>query len=259
MPFSKNSLTIRFTILYFLFGLNLAAQTEKIETDRPDQTECPFIVPAGWVQLEAGFNFEKNAPGAHTFVYPTLLSKYGISPRFEFRMITSLLSSRENTGSHYETNTGIEPVQLGFKAALLEEKGILPKTSVIAHIALPQFASTKLHAERWAPDFVFTMQHSITKYCSIGYNLGAAWDGFNTAPDYIYRFSPGFNIGKKWYAYAEAYGFFRKKETAHHNLDGGFAYYLNNNFKLDISAGKGLSAASVDYYMALGVSFRFSL
>ena len=244
-------------------GLSLgdadAQEMERMETDRPDQTECPFIVPAGWAQFEMGFNFEKNGPGAHTFVYPTLLSKYGISKRFEFRIITSLLSNRENTGPSAETITGIEPIQLGFKVALIEEKGLIPKTSLIAHIAVPQFASTKLHAEKVAPNFVFTMQHTITPFCSIGYNLGAEWDGFSSEPAWIYRISPGFTIGRKWYAYAEAFGFIQQKETANHNIDGGLAYYFNNNIKADISAGKGLSAGSLSYYIALGASFRFPL
>src|ERR1700712_165369 len=99
-----------------------AQELERMETDRPDQTECPFIVPTGWVQFEMGFNFEKNAPGNHTFVYPTLLSKYGVSKRLELRVITNLLSNREYTGTHYETVSGVEPIQLGFKVALVEEK-----------------------------------------------------------------------------------------------------------------------------------------
>ncbi len=234
-------------------------EMERMETDRPDQTECPFIVPVNWVQFESGFNFEKNAPGSHTFVYPTLLSKYGVSKKLELRLITTLLSNREYDGTHYETVSGVDPVQLGFKVALMEEKGLLPKTSLIAHIAIPQFASDKLHAEKLAPNFVFTMQHTITSWFSIGYNLGAEWDGFSNNPAGIYRFSPGITIGKKGYVYAEAFGFIQKNETANHNIDGGFAYYFNNNIKLDISAGKGLSAISMDYYIALGASFRFSL
>jgi hypothetical protein len=242
-----------------LWGDADAQEIERMETDRPDQTECPFIVPAKWVQIEMGFNFEKHAPGSHTFVYPTLLSKYGINKRLEFRLITSLLSNREYTGTHYESITGFEPVQLGFKLALMEEKGILPKTSLIAHLAMPRLASTKLHAEKAAPNFVFAMQHTITKSMGIGYNLGAEWDGFSNTPAWIYRVSPGFNIGEKWYAYAEAFGFIQKNETANHNIDGGLAYYLNNNIKLDISAGKGLSSISIDYYIALGASFRLPL
>ncbi|MEP6749185.1 MAG: transporter [Bacteroidota bacterium] len=241
------------------FGDADAQELERMETDRPDQTECPFIVPAKWVQFEMGFNFEKNGPRSHTLVYPTLLYKYGISKRIEFRLITSLLSNKEYTDLHHETITGVEPVQFGFKVALAEEKGLRPKTAVIAHISIPQFASAKLRAEKAAPNFVFTMQHTLNKWCSVGYNLGAEWDGFNNTPAWIYRVSPGFNIAKKWYAYMEAFGFIKKNETADHNIDGGIAYYFNSNIKMDFSAGKGLSPASVSYYIALGASVRFPL
>ena len=258
-------MSIRKKIAWALFATGLftgeaaAQELDRMETDRPDQTECPFIVPVNWIQLETGFNFEKNRPGSHTFVYPTLLSKYGISKRLEFRVITSLLANREYNGGQYESVNGIEPVQLGFKLALLKEHGILPMTSVIAHIAVPQFASNKLHAEKFAPNFVFTMQHTISKWSALGYNLGAEWDGFSNTPAWIYRVSPGFNIGKDWYVYAEAFGFIQKNETANHNIDGGIAYYFNNDIKVDLSAGKGLSAISTSYYIALGASIRFSL
>ena len=242
-----------------LSGGDANAQEERMETDRPDQTESPYIVPKKWLQFESGFNFEKNEPGSQTFVYPTLLSKYGISKRFELRMITSLLANRDYNGSQYETITGIEPVQLGGKLALTEEHGLLPKTSLIAHIAIPHFATTKLHAEKLAPNFVFTMQHRITPRFAVGYNLGAEWDGFSNIPAWVYRISPGFNIGDHWYAYAEAFGFIQQDASANHNIDGGIAYYLNDNIKIDLSAGKGLSTASMRYYAAIGASVRFPL
>jgi hypothetical protein len=120
-------------------------------------------------------------------------------------------------------------------------------------------SSAKFKTDKWAPNFVFTMQHSLSSVMAIGYNLGAAWDGFINVPSWIYRVSPGFNLGERFYAYVEASGFIQKNEKANHNIDGGAAYYFNANLKLDISAGKGLSSTSVNYYVALGASFRFKL
>ncbi len=53
--------------------------TEKIETDRPDQTESPYTVPKKWFQSETGFNIENEKDGSKTFIHPTMLNKYGIS------------------------------------------------------------------------------------------------------------------------------------------------------------------------------------
>ncbi len=49
---------MRIGILFFLLvSVSVFAQQEgRIETDRPDQTECPFIVKRGFFQAEVGFN-----------------------------------------------------------------------------------------------------------------------------------------------------------------------------------------------------------
>ena len=54
-----------------LFVLSFLAvrgqQTGRIETDRPDQTECPFIVKKGYIQAEMGFNRNSYADGIDIF------------------------------------------------------------------------------------------------------------------------------------------------------------------------------------------------
>ena len=63
-------------------------------------------------------------------------------------------------------------------------------------------------------------------------------------------------MGKKWYAYVEAFGFITKNQMPDHNIDGGLAYFISDNVKADISAGFGLSPNSFKNYMAIGFSFR---
>ena len=48
---------------YIIIGLlclvsTMAVAQEKIETDWPDQTESPSIVPNGWIQFEIGLQRE---------------------------------------------------------------------------------------------------------------------------------------------------------------------------------------------------------
>lgn len=228
-------------------------QPEKIDTDRPDQTESAFIVPKGWFQFEMGFNSQKNNAVEKEYFLPTLLSKYGLSKKFEFRLITTVLRNKNNAG----TETGIEPVQLGGKLSICEEKKWLPKTSLIFHFALPKLAAKNFRVKKVAPNFRFTLQNSLTETIGLGYNLGAEWDGFSSNPTWIYTFAPGFNISPKWYGYVEAFGFIAKGENAQHSVDGGIAWYATNNLKFDLSGGVGISAAAPDSYGSLGVSWRF--
>ena len=46
------------SILLSTCATNSFAQVEKIDTDRPDQTESAVLVPKKWVQLEMGFSVQ---------------------------------------------------------------------------------------------------------------------------------------------------------------------------------------------------------
>lgn len=240
------------------FGSVCFAQAEKIDTDRPDQTESAVLVPKKWVQFEIGLSKQVNNYAENEFQHPTLLSKYGISKRFEFRLITTAQTNTDYSNPAVkQTQSGLTPVEIGAKIALWEERKLLPKTSLIFHVGIPRLASKQYQADHLAPNFRFTMQHSIAKNIGLGYNVGAEWDGVHKEATWIYTFAPGFNISEKWYGYVEAFGFISKTSKAQHSLDGGIAHYISSDLKVDLSAGFGISKEAPDWYMAVGASFRF--
>jgi hypothetical protein len=250
--------------LTFVAGLlyvhAVTAQAEKIDTDRPDQTESAVLVPAKWMQFEIGFNKEASiSRSVKTYLLPTLLSKYGINKNFELRLITTIESVQYNAPYRsFGHSNGLLPVEIGAKIRLAEEHGIFPKTSLIFHLALPGVASPEKEADKVAPNFRFTMQHSLGKNAALGYNIGAEWNGYSNTPTWIYTFAPGLNIGERWYGYVEAFGFINKDGPPQHNFDGGIAWYANNNFKVDFSGGFGISPAAPPWYISLGASVRFN-
>jgi hypothetical protein len=247
-----------FTPAMLFLSITTVAQTNKIETDRPDQTETPFTTPKKWVQLEMGFNSQRNKPNSNEYLSPTLLSKYGVSNKVELRVITTIQTNSFLVipkGTTYQT--GVTPVEIGGKISFWEEKKWIPKTSLIFHFAVPRLASKKLQANKLAPNFRFTMQNNLSKNIALGYNLGAEWDGYSNEPTWIYTFAPGFNLSEKWYGYIEAFGFINKEDAPQHSIDGGIAYFLNNNLKVDFSAGFGITETAHDYYFAVGASLRF--
>lgn len=236
-------------------GFFCAGQEEKIDTDRPDQTESAGIVPKNYFQAEIGFNRENLSSDNYNLVYPTALLKYGFK-KMELRLETVFLSACQRGIPEPKWTTGFLPVEIGIKALITEEKKIMPKTSLIVHLGIPMLASPPFKIQHAAPSFRFTFQKTINPYMGIGANLGAAWDGIQTTPLWLYTFSPGFNVGKRWYMYAEVFGFLLKNELPQHNLDGGIAYYITNDIKVDISGGFGISEASPKNYFAIGFSFR---
>jgi hypothetical protein len=225
---------------------------EPLEADRPDQTETPAIVPQGMFQAETGFTYQKNNHTSTSWALPSTLWKYGATENFELRLITEFVTEEIDA----EKTSGIVPLLIGCKIKICSEKGWLPKTSFIGHLSIPNAASKKYKADFYAPEFRFTMQHTLSDKISLGYNLGSEWDGFSPEPTFIYTVTTGYSITEKLGSYIEFFGFAPQKESANHNFDGGITYLITPNFMVDLSAGVGLTENAPAHYLALGISFR---
>lgn len=243
---------LTFNVL-LLFSASIYAQNKgPIEADRPDQTETPSIVPSGMFQVETGFSYQKNEKSSNSQSLPSILWKYGVNENFELRLISEFVSNESNE----EKTIGLVPILIGFKTRLCEEKGIIPKTSFIAHISIPKASSTPYKTDYFAPEFRFAMQHTLSEKWNLSYNLGSEWNGFSAQPTFIYTLSTGYSMTEKLGSYIELFGFMPQKDTAIHNFDGGFTYLINNNFMLDLSSGVGITNNAPNYYFAFGFSFR---
>jgi hypothetical protein len=249
----KNSLAI--IVFMFVYNYSTAQDLPSIQTDRPDQTECPFIVPINYFQFENGFIYQKTNSNAKEVVAPTILTRFGINDHFELRLTTEYNLNTENSN----TISGITPIVVGFKTQLLKEKGIIPTTSFIGQIGLPKVASKSLQMTNYMPEFRFTMQHTISSKQSLSYNLGAEWDGESTATTFVYTLTTGYSLTEKIGCYIEFFGFIPQFEHPDNQFDAGFTYLFNPNHQLDLSGGIGLSKNSPDYYLAIGYSFRFKV
>lgn len=248
------------TILLFCFFLliqnrSFAQELPSIQTDRPDQTECPFIVPIHYFQLENGFTYEKINNESSQIVTPTILTRFGINDHFELRLITEYVMEEQLL----ETKSGINPILIGFKTRLFEENGVIPITSFIGHIGIPKAASKIFQTTFYAPEFRFTMQHTLSKKQSLSYNLGAEWNGVSPEAIFIYTLTSGYSLSYNIGCYIELYGFCPQMSKPDHRFDAGITYLLNANHQFDISGGFGLSKISPECYLAIGYSFRFKI
>lgn len=238
------------------------AQDEKMVTDRPGFIIDPGTIPKKWIQNETGFSRQTEKKDFrlkdHFMQNPVLLIKYGLVKRVELRVITELATIHDEAVNGTSIYRGINRVELGAKFNFLDEKGIRPKTSFIAHYHLNHLR-TIFKDTLDGGDFRFAMLHTLSKTLLIRYNIGMEWKYFISNPYYVYSFSPGFNIGEKWFAYIELFGSFRKpkKYDPENSFDFGIAYYINDNLKVDASAGLGLSKRAPDNFYAVGASFRF--
>lgn len=227
-------------------------EVETIETDRPDQTETPSVLPFKYFQFESGFNIE-SSEGDLEFVHPTILWKVGIFKSTELRVITDVVTLKDSTGKY---RTGLSPIEIGFKTAICEERKARPKISFIAHLQVPYLSTKNLRSTYFAPNFRFTLQHTLKEKISLGYNVGMEWDGYSPNPIFIYTLVNGYGVSEHWYLYYEFFGNIPLHETSVHTFDAGVAYLIKKNLQLDLSGGVQLYPFLKGWYGSLGFSFR---
>ena len=76
---------------------------------------------------------------------------------------------------------------------------------------------------------------------------------------YLYTFTIGKSFNEKLGGFVEFYGFLSPHFSADHRFDAGFTYLLHNDLVVDISGGFGISKISPDYFISIGISYRFRI
>jgi hypothetical protein len=238
-----------FTILSLCATVISTAQ-ETIVTDRPDQTESSVTVPHKAFQLESGGVYLFDEPG--DAAWGGVLLRYGLFDGFELRLGTAYGSYKDSAG----TVNGLNPVEIGFKSYITKENGCLPEVAFIGSILVPGLASSNLDIKHAAPVMKFAFSHTLSPVFSIGYNLGAIWNGESPVPVWFYTLAFGGSITEKLGFYVEPYAYFQDGELPLHLINGGFTYKIAPLIQFDISGGAGLNAPAPDGFVSIGFSFR---
>ena len=239
-------------------ALAQADQQPQIITDRPTQSESPFVMPRGYFQFETGAIFSKTKFGGEETskrTYNTTLFRYGLNDKIEIRFIQNLEGGKVElpNGSSTKTGAALAPTFLGAKFSLAEEKGALPQIAFSTHIGAPVFDGlTEVLA-----NFRFDFQHTLSDNFTLGYNLGGEWSNDFDSFQALYTLVLGHSISSKLGAFIELYGFLPESSQPDHQLDGGFTYLISDDIQADIYGGFGLADESPDGILGFGLSWRF--
>ena len=254
----------------FTFGIIMTnfAQTDfqdktsgdPLITDRPDATEAPSTVAAGFIQIETGGfyeSFEENNIKFETFTYNTTLVRLGLLDNLELRIGWDFVEGQTSLNGRKlkDVTSGFNPLLLGTKIAISKEDGWMPEIGIIGHLFLPFTASQDYRPETTGVDFRFSFAHTLSEKSSIAYNLGAQWRDDSPEAAYIYTLAYGYSITEKLGAYAEIYGDFPENSKANHLWDAGLTYLISNDVQLDATVGKSFTDGQ-DILLSAGVSFR---
>lgn len=255
----------KFYMILLLIGLiiKVDAQNEVPEliTDRPDQTESSTVVPYHSLQIETGFLQKNDKVGDvehRAFAYNTTLLRYGLLENFELRLGLEYLGEEEKyqNADSVSTTSGLSPVYTGFKVKIADEDGWKPEIAFLGGLVLPFTAQDDFKPEYTSADIRFSFAHTLSEKLSLGYNLGAEWDGETAIPGYFYSLALGIGLTDKLGMFVEGYGLLPEKGNSEHLFDAGFTYLLTPNFQLDISGGIGINEYATDNFLSVGFTYR---
>ena len=249
------SVALSFLVLFPLLAQEENEGPEPIITDRPDQTEASTTVPKGFFQIETGAMVEKDKVGGietKEITYNTTLIKYGLTDRFELRIIQEFLATQVD-GMRVSSGSG--PLTLGTKIKMMDEHGIWPEMALLGHMTY-RTGNADYKPSHVVPDFRFSMAHTLSDHLSLGYNLGAEWDGETATATGLYTLSLAIGLTDKLGIFLEVYGYMPDNSSADHRFDGGITYRIGNNFQFDVSGGVGLNDIAPDNFLSGGISWR---
>jgi hypothetical protein len=230
-------------ITYFQFTF-----CQELETDRPDQTESPSIIPKGFFQLETGPILERAYSEINLSLFSSLY-RYGVSDNFEFRLIHEL--SIKNFGSFEGQQPELEfsDITFGGKYRFLKSDAQL---ALMAYLVIPS-GSDNEGSKKLGIVTKLALAHDLSENAEIGYNIGYNYLGSGKG-DLTFTTSLGLSITTGTGFFTEIYGSVNDLKKTEFFYDNGFTFLIKENFQIDFSFGTGISSRY--NFVSAGISWR---
>ena len=238
---------------------------EPLASDRPDFTEASVTVGRGVRQLEMGYTYFSDSPSnfsQHSF--PEFLFRYGVFAEWlELRVGWNYGSATEGLGPLRGTVSGAEDLYLGLKLGLTPQDGSLPEMALVPQMTVPTghpsfTAGDVLPGLNWLYGWDISEFLSFAGSTQANVEIEEANDG--KFVEFAQSLTIGYTLAEKVGAYTEWFMLTpigAPSVRTEHYLDGGLTYRVTNNLQLDIRAGKGVSGASIDYFLGTGAVVRW--
>lgn len=258
----------------FLFWPAPAPLEGPISTDRPGFADTTYVMPRGRFNLELGYMYKEDSERGtrdrdHALAQTNF--RIGLLDNLEIRTLWSGFSMTESefdttsrwAGRHIRASDhddGAGDMTLGLRTQLLENEGLAPDLTFLTDLSIPVGSSGKTAGDV-VPDVRLAYGWALTDKLRL-YGVGIAAVPVSEG-ERFFQAAGSAGLCYAWtdrlVTFVEYYGIFPggKDEDCSHNADGGFAFLLSDNCQLDFSAGVGLNEQAPDYFVGIGISFRW--
>ena len=212
-------------LLFLLIVIQASNIYSQILTDRPSQTDSPFVIEKGNIQIESGINIQEIQSDINSLI------RIGIFDGFELRINSNYIINDEIS---FHKKSSFDDFEIGSKFRIIEKTENKFNISFLTYLSIPTAPEVFSYNEYgFLNKLLFS--HNLTSDIKIGYNIGynkfTSYDDLlKTNPKCIYiteTIGHGSNLVTGDYSVG-ATGFFVE--------DGQFKYPINEitiagNFK----------------------------
>jgi len=251
-------------LLYIVTGFWLFSQNDTIpflHSDRPLQSESPFLVPKRFFQIETGVMYvERDDQQQHLerIRLGTTNLRYGVFSNFEVRLSDSYewMHVQDKEDLKDSTESGLGPLTAGFKVFVAKERKWLPQMAILGTITFRHIGDEDFSPTFSYPTGKLLCSHTISKSFKLGYNIGFAYGGETADGFFLYSIFPTYNITPRLIAFAEVYGNFDHGDAPNNRGDAGFSYLIRKNLQVDLSGGMAFDKDIDRFFASTGISWR---
>lgn len=234
-------------ILCLLALLMVWPSFAQFTADRPGVSTGTSVVNQGVIQWEQGVQYDGDGEDG-SFTYSNTLLRYGLFDGVELRLGGDAFVS---DGKH-----DFSGLTVGSKIGLYEGCGAVPAISVLAQFAIPHTASEACDVDHLAPSLYLLFENPVTDWLSIGYNVGAEWDGTRGKPTTFVALCLGFSLGERLGCFAESYNYLDTVDQ--YAVDFGFNYQVAERVQVDVAANMDVRYPSSCWAVSLGVAWQLN-
>lgn len=218
--------------------------TDPLNSDRPDQSEGPFVLACGMVQVESGTLLEE--AGGTSVVQNTML-RFGINGSTEAR----LLIDAGYDGSRW----GFYPVGLSLKQKLVRPKGPRPDVALVGYVYLHPLATAEHRDATLSSTWVVAAENALGERFSVTYTAGGSFNDIDPVPTAIITTQGLFRPRPDVAVFAEYFGHFGNGIL--NGADAGIMYHPMPQIMLDVAGAAMHTAGGWGGYVTVGMCWRF--
>ena len=213
------------------------------------------VVGRGVIQLEQGIQYDGDG-SAGTFTFSNTLLRYGLFHNMELRLGGDGFLYQED-GASQRFKPAFSGLSVGTKITCFEGQGAVPAVSVLADFAVPYTASEGFNTEHLAPSLYLLFENHVNDWLSIGYNVGAEWDGSLPAPTAFAALCFGIAATENIGCFVESYNYFSKIGNVY-AVDFGFNWMVGKKVQIDLAANLDLLNPSQSWSISCGVAWQIN-